>query len=48
MYKRQTVTYLFDGEIKHRDSLGTEMVIEPGDINLMTAGRGIVHSGRLS
>lgn len=41
-----TVTYLFDGEIKHRDSLGTEMVIAPGDINLMTAGRGIVHSER--
>ncbi len=41
-----TVTYLFDGEIKHRDSLGTEMVIAPGDLNLMTAGRGIVHSER--
>ncbi|UJW76327.1 pirin family protein [Rhizobium sp. SL42] len=41
-----TVTYLFDGEIKHRDSLGTELVITPGDINLMTAGRGIVHSER--
>ena len=41
-----TVTYLFDGEIKHRDSLGTELVIRPGDINLMTAGRGIVHSER--
>ncbi len=41
-----TVTYLFDGEIKHRDSLGTELVIQPGDINLMTAGRGIVHSER--
>ncbi|MGE0282945.1 MAG: pirin family protein [Rhizobiaceae bacterium] len=41
-----TVTYLFDGKIRHRDSLGTEMVIEPGDINLMTAGRGIVHSER--
>lgn len=41
-----TVTYLFDGTIRHRDSLGTEMVIEPGDINLMTAGRGIVHSER--
>lgn len=41
-----TVTYLFDGNIRHRDSLGTEMVIEPGDINLMTAGRGIVHSER--
>lgn len=41
-----TVTYLFDGEIRHRDSLGTEKVIRPGDINLMTAGRGIVHSER--
>ncbi|PSM18531.1 pirin family protein [Nitratireductor sp. StC3] len=41
-----TVTYLFDGSIRHRDSLGTEMVIEPGDVNLMTAGRGIVHSER--
>ena len=41
-----TVTYLLDGEIKHRDSLGTELVIRPGDVNLMTAGRGIVHSER--
>jgi redox-sensitive bicupin YhaK (pirin superfamily) len=41
-----TVTYLFDGEIGHRDSLGTEKIIRPGDINLMTAGRGIVHSER--
>jgi redox-sensitive bicupin YhaK (pirin superfamily) len=41
-----TVTYLFDGDIKHRDSLGTELVIRPGDVNLMTAGRGIVHSER--
>ncbi|MEZ2222266.1 pirin family protein [Rhizobium sp. RCC_161_2] len=41
-----TVTYLFDGEIRHMDSLGTEKVIRPGDINLMTAGRGIVHSER--
>ncbi|ASV87008.1 pirin C-terminal cupin domain protein [Ochrobactrum quorumnocens] len=41
-----TVTYLFDGHIRHRDSLGTEMVIQPGDVNLMTAGRGIVHSER--
>lgn len=41
-----TVTYLFDGRIRHRDSLGTEMVISPGDVNLMTAGRGIVHSER--
>jgi redox-sensitive bicupin YhaK (pirin superfamily) len=41
-----TVTYLFDGEMTHRDSLGTGMVIRPGDVNLMTAGRGIVHSER--
>lgn len=41
-----TVTYLFDGEIEHRDSLGTHQVIRPGDINWMTAGRGIVHSER--
>ena len=41
-----TVTYLFDGQIRHRDSLGTKMVIRPGDVNLMTAGRGIVHSER--
>ena len=41
-----TVTYLFDGEIRHLDSLGTEKVIQPGDVNLMTAGRGIVHSER--
>jgi redox-sensitive bicupin YhaK (pirin superfamily) len=41
-----TVTYLFDGAIGHRDSLGTSQVIEPGAINLMTAGRGIVHSER--
>jgi redox-sensitive bicupin YhaK (pirin superfamily) len=41
-----TVTYLFDGKVRHRDSLGTEMVISPGDVNLMTAGRGIVHSER--
>lgn len=41
-----TVTYLFDGEITHRDSLGTELAIRPGAINLMTAGRGIVHSER--
>ncbi|MFA6967168.1 pirin family protein [Bosea sp. (in: a-proteobacteria)] len=41
-----TVTYLFDGEIMHRDSLGTELAIRPGAVNLMTAGRGIVHSER--
>src|SRR5258706_916176 len=41
-----TVTYLFDGEIVHRDSLGTTMAIRPGAVNLMTAGHGIVHSER--
>jgi redox-sensitive bicupin YhaK (pirin superfamily) len=41
-----TVTYLYDGRIRHRDSLGSDMVIAPGDVNLMTAGRGIVHSER--
>ncbi len=41
-----TVTYLFEGEVLHRDSLGTEQRITPGDVNLMTAGRGIVHSER--
>ena len=41
-----TVTYLFDGAIEHRDSLGTHAVIEPGALNLMTAGSGIVHSER--
>ncbi len=41
-----TVTYLFDGEIVHRDSLGSAMSIRPGAVNLMTAGRGIVHSER--
>jgi redox-sensitive bicupin YhaK (pirin superfamily) len=41
-----TVTYLFNGEIMHRDSLGTAAPIRPGEVNLMTAGRGIVHSER--
>ena len=41
-----TVTYLFDGEVFHRDSLGTAMPIQPGAVNLMVAGRGIVHSER--
>ncbi|HEV2674442.1 MAG TPA: pirin family protein [Aliidongia sp.] len=41
-----TVTYLFDGELTHRDSLGTEQVIRPGDVNWMTAGSGIAHSER--
>ncbi|WP_137939129.1 pirin family protein [Chitinivorax sp. B] len=41
-----TVTYLFEGEMLHRDSLGSEQVIRPGDVNWMTAGRGVVHSER--
>jgi len=41
-----TVTYLFDGALMHRDSLGSVQRIEPGDVNWMTAGRGIVHSER--
>jgi redox-sensitive bicupin YhaK (pirin superfamily) len=41
-----TVSFLFDGEIMHRDSLGSAVAIHPGDVNLMTAGRGIVHSER--
>jgi hypothetical protein len=43
-----TVTYLFEGQILHRDSLGTEKTIEPGAVNWMRAGRGIVHSERTS
>jgi redox-sensitive bicupin YhaK (pirin superfamily) len=42
-----TVTYLFDGEIMHRDSVGSEQAIRPGEVNWMTAGRGITHSERL-
>jgi redox-sensitive bicupin YhaK (pirin superfamily) len=41
-----TVTYLFDGEIMHRDSVGSEMAIRPGEVNWMVAGRGITHSER--
>ncbi len=41
-----TVTYLFDGEITHRDSVGSEQLIRPGEVNWMTAGRGITHSER--
>jgi redox-sensitive bicupin YhaK (pirin superfamily) len=41
-----TVTYLLDGEITHRDSLGIEQAIRPGEVNWMTAGRGITHSER--
>ena len=41
-----TVTYLFEGGMMHRDSLGTAQMVEPGAINWMTSGRGIVHSER--
>src|SRR4030088_1957595 len=41
-----TVPYLFEGEIIHRDSLGTVLPIRPGELNWMTAGRGITHSER--
>jgi len=41
-----TVTYMYEGSFLHRDSLGTEQLIEPGAVNLMTAGKGIVHSER--
>jgi redox-sensitive bicupin YhaK (pirin superfamily) len=41
-----TITYLFEGEIVHRDSLGVRQLIQAGAVNLMTAGRGIVHSER--
>ena len=41
-----TVTYLLDGEITHRDSVGSEQVIRRGEVNWMTAGRGITHSER--
>lgn len=40
----QTVTWLFDGEIRHRDSLGSDELIRPGQLNIMTSGRGIAHS----
>lgn len=41
-----TVTYLYEGEIVHRDSVGSVQAIRPGEVNLMTAGRGVVHSER--
>jgi redox-sensitive bicupin YhaK (pirin superfamily) len=41
-----TITYLFDGQIMHRDSLGSEQAIDAGEVNWMTAGRGITHSER--
>ena len=40
----QTVTWLFEGRVTHRDSVGSVQVIEPGQLNLMTAGRGVAHS----
>ena len=43
-----TLTYLFEGQIRHRDSLGTDLAIEPGAVNWMRAGSGIVHSERTS
>lgn len=43
-----TVTYLFKGEFHHRDSLGSDLIIYPGEVNWMTAGRGITHSERTS
>jgi redox-sensitive bicupin YhaK (pirin superfamily) len=42
-----TVSYLFSGEVTHRDSLGVEQVIKPGEVNWMTAGKGIAHSERM-
>jgi redox-sensitive bicupin YhaK (pirin superfamily) len=41
-----TVTYLFEGEITHRDSVGSQIAVRPGEVNWMTAGRGITHSER--
>jgi len=43
-----TVTYLFEGEIEHRDTLGSVQTIRPGEVNLMIAGKGIAHSERTS
>ena len=42
------MTYLFDGEIMHHDSVGSEQPIRPGEVNWMTAGHGITHSNVLS
>ncbi|HRN73133.1 MAG TPA: pirin family protein, partial [Ginsengibacter sp.] len=41
-----TVSYLFGGQVTHRDSLGVEQIIKPGSVNWMTAGKGIAHSER--
>lgn len=43
-----TVTYLYNGEFQHRDSLGTDQIIRPGAVNWMVAGRGVTHSERTS
>ena len=43
-----TVTYRYDGEFEHRDSIGTHQMIYPGEVNWMTAGRGVTHSERTS
>jgi len=43
-----TITYLFEGQILHRDSLGSDQTIDPGDLNLMIAGSGIAHSERVT
>lgn len=40
----QTVTWLMDGELRHRDSLGNDVVLKPGELNLMTSGDGVSHS----
>ena len=40
----QTVSWLLEGEVLHRDSLGLEAMVRPGGVNVMTAGRGIAHS----
>ena len=40
----QTVTWLFDGEVRHRDSLGTDTLVHPGEVNVMTAGWGVTHT----
>ncbi|MHC5202101.1 pirin family protein [Myroides sp. LJL119] len=42
-----TLTYLFDGQIHHKDSIGSDQVITPGDVNWMNAGKGVVHSERI-
>lgn len=41
-----TLTYLFEGEIHHRDSIGSDQIVKPGSVNWMTAGKGVVHTER--